>query len=324
MSDFLSGEALREYLENPLVGQDAIVEGLIFKDTVNIFYSDPGAGKSVIAVNMLASMSGGWDVFGLLKMKRFAKCSYLQLEGSRDEQLGRLKEMLTEIPADFANIAWHTSPLYVESEDSKRLMLEELEGYEPEVIFIDSFYCLTTKGLSSETGFLPVRNLIREIKDRTNATIILLHHSQKPTYTEGKKDIKEEPFLGSQYLKAFADMMVHVSRVSDDKVCLKVTKASRNNEGLKMITLKFNKINWTVKAIEEETTRTATGEILKYLHEAFILGITVDTDLLAKETGYTKRHILRLKKDGHFSPFIEFKDQGHSKPLLWIKKQEKI
>ena len=324
MSEYLTGLKLKEALENPLLGQDAIVEGLIFKDTINIFYSEPSAGKSVIAVNMLAAMSSGSPVFGYFEMKRPVRCSYLQLEGSRDEQLGRLKEMISEIPTIYENISWHDSPLFVEDINSQKEMFKEFELFKPEVIFIDSFYCLTTKGLSKEEGFLPVRQLIKQIKDKTGATIIILHHSSKIQYDEsGNKIEKDDPFLGSQYLKAFADFMVHLKRVGENKVLMKTTKSQRNNEGIKQITLTFNKVSWIVKALPEGTTKSAIGEVCDYLHKAFKdNGQIITTDTVVKNTGLTKRHIRRLKNDGHFNHLCAF-TESDNKPTVWIKKNEK-
>jgi len=321
MSDFLTGYDLHLFLENPLIGQEAIVEGLIFKDTVNIFYSEPSCGKSVVAVNMLASMSAGQPVFGVFPMKKAARCSYLQLEGSRDEQLGRLKEMMKEIPANVENICWHTSPIFVESLQSQHQMFEELLKYKPEVIFIDSFYCLTSQGLSNEAGFLPVRQLVRQIKDKTGATIIILHHSSKPQYDHtGNKVEKDDPFLGSQYLKAFADFMMHMKRAGENKVVMRTTKASRNNEGIREIALKFNKVTWVVEAIPEETTKSAVGEIMEYLHKAFKKETEVTYEMIVKNTGFTKRHIRRLKNDGYFNNRYFF-EEADGLPTLWKQKE---
>lgn len=320
MAEYLTGFDLHNFLENPLIGQDAIVEGLIFKDTINIFYSEPACGKSVIAVNMLASMSCGALVFGYLPMRKPVRCSYLQLEGSRDEQLGRFKEMLTEIPANLDNICWHTSPIFVENSFSQQEMFKELKFFKPEVIFIDSFYCLTSKGLSSEEGFLPVRQMIRMIRDLTGATIIILHHSSKIQYEGGVKVEKDDPFLGSQYLKAFADFMLYMKRTGENKVVMKTTKAQRNNEGVKQITLQFNKINWIVKAVPEETCKSAVGEVCDYLHKAFKKEKSVTSDMILKETGLTKRHIRRMKNDGHFNHLCWF-EETDGKSTLWIKKE---
>lgn len=319
MAEYLTGYDLHKYLENPLIGQEAIIEGLIFKDTVNIFYSEPACGKSVIAVNMLASMASGQPVFGMFPMKEAVRCSYLQLEGSRDEQLGRLKEMLTEIPSNLENICWHTSPIFVENPYSQQEMFKELKAFKPQVIFVDSFYCLTSKGLSTEEGFLPVRQLLRQIKDLTGATLIILHHSSKPQYEAGVKTEKEDPFLGSQYLKAFADFMLYMKRTGENKVLMKTTKAQRNNEGVKQITLQFNKVNWTVKAIPEETCKSAVGEVIDYLKREFKKLDHVTSEMIAKETGLTKRHIRRMKNDGHFNNLCFF-EEAEGIATKWIRK----
>jgi hypothetical protein len=203
-------------------------------------------------------------------------------------------------------------------------MFESMLEYKPEVIFIDSFYCLTNKGLSKEEGFLPVRQFVKLMKDKTGATIIILHHAAKPQYEKGEKVEKEDPFLGSQYLKAFADLMIHIKKNGENKVLMEVTKASRNNEGVKQISLQFNKLTWVVSAIESETTKSAIGAICDFLAKSFIQGITVTSDMIAKETGLTKRHIRRLKNDRHFSHLVTFDEsQGSGKDILWKPKNQK-
>ena len=302
------------------MGQEAIIEGLLFKDTINFYYSGPGVGKSVIAVNMLASMSAGLPVFSMFKMKRPVRCSYMQLEGSKEEQLGRLKEMVLEINANFDNIAWHDTPLNVEDKQSLETNVKQFEEFKPEVIFIDSFYCLTSKGLSKEDGFLPVRNMLKSLKDRTQATFIILHHSQKDQCEGGIKVVKEDPFLGSQYLKAFADMMIHFKRAEgEDKVILNVTKGSRNNEGVKKIVVSFNKQTWVVKAIESETHKDAVYLINECIQKRFAKDQIITTLEIEKITGLSKRHIRRVKNDGHFDHFVSFVEE-EGKTTVWIKK----
>lgn len=319
MGSYLSGNELEDYLENPLLGQDSIAEGLIFKDTVNIFYSEPGAGKSVIALNMLASMSGGWPVFGMFPMRRFYKCMFMQLEGSKDEQLGRLKDVWRQIKIAPENIAWYSEPLLIEDLHSQQEAKKAIEEYKPEIVFIDSFYCLTTRGLSKEEGFLPVRNLLRQIKEKYGVTLIIMHHAQKPQYDGQQKVKKDDPFLGSQYMKAFADFMVHCKRESKNKTVLEVTKAHRNNEGVKSITLTFNPMNWTVQAIETENEKTANVLIAEYLRESFKTKTEITTKDIIAGTGLTNRHIRRLKNDRHFHHLCEFKEE-HGHETLWVKK----
>lgn len=318
--DYLSGIDLEQYLSNPLLGQEAIVEGLIFKDTVNIFYSEPSAGKSVIAVNMLLAMSAGHPVFGYLPMPRAVKCSFLQLEGSMDEQFGRMKDMMEKIKCNVENIAWHTSPLFVENQHTQQTILEELEHFKPEVIFIDSFYCLTSKGLSKEDSFLPVRDMLKLIKKKTNSTLIILHHTSKVQYDgTGSKVEKDEPFLGSQYLKAFADYMAHVKRVGENKTLIKTTKRQRNNEGIKDIMLEFDKNNWTLSAIPEESTKSAVGQVCDFLKEKFSTEDETSVDEISKATGLTKRHIRRMKNDHHFD-HLAFFEEHDGLFTKWLKK----
>ena len=319
MTDFLTGEKLRQELSNPILGQDAIVEGLIFHDTVNIFYSEPGAGKSVIGINMLASMSGGWPCFGMFQMKRFARCSYLQLEGSKDEQLGRLKDISAIIPIDYANIAWHTNPLFVENQYTVTQILKELNEFKPEVVFVDSFYCLTNKGLSKEEGFLPVRQMIKQLKEHTQAAFIIFHHCQKPQYQEGKKIEKDDPFLGSQYMKAFADTMVYCKRTEENKTLLEFTKPHRNNEGIKSLSLMFDKMNWTVTAIPDETSKNAIGVIADFLKKEFLTKDHTTAEDIVKATKLTLRHVRRLKNDCHFNNLCNFLEQS-GKQTIWKKK----
>jgi len=318
MAQYLTGIDLHAFLENPLLGQEAIVEGLIFKDTINIFYSDPSCGKSVFAVNMLASMSTGSPVFGHFPMTRAYRSSYLQLEGSREEQLGRLKEMMADIKVNLANIAWHDDPIFVENPHSQQEMFDQLLEFKPEVIFIDSFYCLTSKGLSKDEFFLPVRHLVQQIKKLTGATIIILHHSLKVQYDGAKKVEKDDPFLGSQYLKAFVDMMMYMKREGDNQIVLKTTKASRNNEGIKKLTLQFNKSNWCLKVVEEGTCASAITEIIAYLNHAFKKETEITVDMIVKNTNLTKRHIRRLKNDGHFDKICSFVE-ANGLPTIWKK-----
>src|SRR4051812_42709926 len=96
---FLTGNSLREELDRPNLGTESLIEELIYKDTITMFYAKPGIGKSVVTANIAASGSNGKPVFDFLRCTKPLKIAYCQMEGSRDEQLSRLKAIEESIGA---------------------------------------------------------------------------------------------------------------------------------------------------------------------------------------------------------------------------------
>lgn len=312
-------ELLQELLDEKL-GQEALVEDFIFKDTINMFYSEPGAGKSVIGINMLASMSRGLPVFGMFNTQKELKCLYMQLEGSRDEQLGRLQSIREVVNFNAMNIGWWDNSLNVESRESIKMARDVISKTKPEVIFIDSLYCLTGVGLSKEQGFLPVKLLIEELRKVNNSTFIIFHHCQKPQYHEGEKIEKDDPFLGSQYMKAFFDMTFFIKRKEKNQVVMEMKKELRNAEAIDKIVLDFDRANWVVLANQDLTSKPYRVQIINFLKSKFSKGKDTDTNEIVKTFGLTKRQLRRIKEGGHFENMVTFKEQDNkNKPLVWTE-----
>lgn len=321
---YLHGRLLREEMDKPNLGQEPLIEELIYKDTITMFTARPGVGKSVVTTNLAATCSKGLKAFGFLHCERALKVSYVQLEGSRDEQISRLKMMEDVLgKLNLHNLTWHTPDfnvednktwvdLWMELDDAKKHM----EGLD--VIIFDPIYAMTTKGLTNEVTCLAIKKFLDTVKYRYHVAVIVNNHSPKDTYAnDGKKIKKKDPF-GVTWLSANLDGSYYIDRGEDRNTLVIEKTKSRAGSLIETLTLSFDIASFTLSTIANESSTPARAKITKVLEEFFKQDIFPDTITLAREAEISKRQLLRMKADKAFDNFVSF--ETDNKKTIWRPK----
>lgn len=315
---YLSGKSLEKAVNTPSLGCSPQIEELAFEDTVIMFSSQPGVGKSVVTTNMCASISSKSPVFGFFETTDHYKTAYLQMEGSRDEQLSRLKCLEDCVKINYDNISWHTTPIISENTKSWDTLLKELEEIAPfQFLFLDPIYKATMYGLKREESVLSLIKLLDTIRSEFKPTIILNNHETKETYShKGVKIEKDDPFYGSQWLKAYVDVSFNIKQSDKNEINL-IQKKDRTNSIIKNFFLQFDPSSYYLKFIMDKSDLSARYKVSLFLKKNFDKKKFVTTSEIARETGVSKRHILRMKADRYFDDIAGFNQKDE---LHWIPK----
>lgn len=313
---YLTGIKLKEELERPMLGCSPMIEEFQFEDTVTMYSSQPGIGKSVITTNEMAYSSCGMKVFGALNCHGAQKSVYLQMEGSRDEQLGRLKAMEEIIPINYNNISWHNTPVIAEKPETWDELLRELQEVAPfQKLYMDPIYKATMYGLKKEESVMALIKLIDKIRSEFRPAIVLNNHETKQSYTaKGDKIEKDDPFYGSQWLKAYVDVSFNIQPAEKNQVEI-IQKKDRTNNVIKKFVLNFDPASWVLSFDHVSSDVPSKQKVSWFLQKKFDNNSFTTTGEIAREVGITKRHILRMKHDGYFDDFVHFDDKG--KELVW-------
>jgi len=200
----MTGNELKAFIANPAVRRKPIVEGLIYERSCVMFASHPGLGKSILTVQAALEISAGLPVFGAFPSVA-SKIYYIQKERPIDEVAERVEKLQAVIP-------WNPNNLIVDSElqtfslanpNNHRWIIERIAAYQPDIIIIDPIGA-GTPGLSKDEPANIFCNFLTALQKRTGATNILNHHIVKDSYAQGtgEKIEKDDPFYGSQWLKA--------------------------------------------------------------------------------------------------------------------------
>lgn len=169
-----------------------------------MFASHPGVGKSILTIQMCLEITAGLPVYGAFRSYP-TKIYYIQKERSLDEIAERVEEMQRYIPwnPDLFIIDSDLQPFSLANEKNFPWIIERIAKHKPGLIVIDPIGS-GTPGLSKDEPANAFCNFSTMLQKITGASVVLNHHVVKDTYNakDGAKVEKDDPFYGSQWLKA--------------------------------------------------------------------------------------------------------------------------
>jgi len=237
----IQGQQIVDLINNPEEKRKAFVEGLLHESSTIMFASDPGLGKSTLTVQACMEISAGLPVFGALTCPEPKKVYYIQKERSRHEILERI-EMMQE------HIAWNPENFIIDSEIQTfsltnpanfKMIVERIRPFKPHIICIDPIGA-GSPGLSQDEGANHFCAFLTYLQHEVGATHWLNHHTSRQTYSskDGQKIEKDDPFYGSQWLKAHVSGSFHIQKT--DKGTLWKNKKDSHSNLLEQLDLAFD------------------------------------------------------------------------------------
>ncbi|MFW5879498.1 MAG: AAA family ATPase [bacterium] len=229
--------------EEEIIEVDFVIEGLITKG-INILSSRPKCGKSTLAFQMALAASLGNNVFkknnteedNSFQCKKKSNVLIISFEESEAKFNKRLKNSdAKSIPN---NIYFAKSWPMLESEDGLKLLKDFIKDKQIDFVVIDTYtqFFRGTKVLGS--SFRNEYNIISKIKqfaDKTNVSILFLHHT-----TKQENDDWLVSLYGSQALSAAADTILFIRKERHGlNAVLNVTGRDIEDQ---VFALKFDKI----------------------------------------------------------------------------------
>lgn len=168
--------------------------------------ADPGTGKSTLATQIAVELSSANPVFGIFKVNRAVKCLIIQAERSIIETLERLEKMgkVYTISQENLYITADYQQINLLKEDHVQALITAVLTHCPgvEVIFIDPIYCMVSGGLKDDVPASAFAHAMSALQHATGATLWYNHHTVKTQIHQGKPVQRDDPFYGSQWLKA--------------------------------------------------------------------------------------------------------------------------
>jgi RecA-family ATPase len=213
----LSGDELIQKMLESKDSRKAIAEGFLFENTIIMMAADPGVGKSTVATQIAIELSSGVPVLGLYAVPRPMKVLYILTERSVLEFLERAEVINKIIPINKNTL--------VVTDEYKVLNLLNFEHvqvlidcihrdcHKPDIIFVDPIYPMVSGGLSKDEPASAFTKAMSLVQKETGAILYYNHHTSRPMYgQDGTKTEKDDPFYGSQWLKAHVTASYHMKQ----------------------------------------------------------------------------------------------------------------
>ncbi len=203
----LTGTALELAYNSEMKERKALVEGFIYEHTINMMSADPGVGKSTVTAQMAVEMAGGMNVFGIYNMDRPLNVLYIQAERPIIELLERLHNLNKTMPIVKENLyitdAYQRFNLL--KPDHVDLFIECINRDCPnaDIVIIDPIYPMVSGGLKEDLPASAFTKAMSRVQYELGCALWYNHHTVKSQYaSNGAKVEKDDPFYGSQWLKA--------------------------------------------------------------------------------------------------------------------------
>jgi hypothetical protein len=225
----ITGDKLIEVMRTAKLQRQTIVEGLLYENTILMVSAAPGVGKSTISTQIAIEMAAGLPVFGVFTVAKPTKVLYAQTERPILEFLERAEIISRVYPIIKENlvITDEYKMLNLLREDHVKVFIECIKRDCPgvEVIFIDPIYPMVAGGLSKDEPASAFCKAMSLVQKETGATLYYNHHTSRPQHDSyGAVINKDDPFYGSQWLKAHITGSYHMQANGEEGVKLSCKK----------------------------------------------------------------------------------------------------
>lgn len=214
------------YGENLYVGADdkqPIIENILYDRDVVCMIADPGVGKSILALQLMFSLTGGHPFLETYEVRRPCNVLYFQTEGDRAETIERIRSMKHQLRLDDSKWAHLNLPgIHLNTPEGleKFLGYSKQAGMQYDVVIIDPLYT-TVKGsmLKDDVATDWVRNM-RSIREVYGCAFVVLHHDNKDTHASDGSLIpkNKNAVFGSVFWGAFFNSTFKLHRKGDHHV----------------------------------------------------------------------------------------------------------
>ena len=204
LPDPLEGEELKRRLTEKII-HEPIARGFLYKNASLMLSSQPSVGKSVLAIQGALQISNGVPLFGVFDVVSPTKVWYVQMERSEIESLERIQYMIhaSSMHTDNLVVDVELQALNLLNEKHFSYVLKRGHKIKPGVIIVDPLYGIAP-GLSKDEVGSNVAKIFTILKKELGCAIWINHHTVKNLYNiiGDRKEMKEDPFYGAQWLKA--------------------------------------------------------------------------------------------------------------------------
>ncbi len=171
--------------------KEFLIENILYENDVICISSMPGVGKTMLALQMMCSLTSGTPFLGTYKVARPMNVLYIQSEGDRCETLERLQLMRKGVPLDDNRWAHVNIPGVSFNIPSEFTAFSNWVDTTPkttcqlyDVIIIDPLYTTVSGSLKDDEVATNWVKHIRAWKAYHQCAVIILHHDAKDIYTQ--------------------------------------------------------------------------------------------------------------------------------------------
>lgn len=242
MSDFgvYTGE---QFFNLSLKPRPFIVDGIIREKDSFLLVGDEKAGKSLLAFQLICSLTSGHPFLDRFEVKRPCKVSYVQIEGELQDSLDRFNKMIKVLDFDRSKFQMiFSAPIDLQNPGVRTALLNDVQEHKPDILIIDPIYFAMAGSLSDDLSVRAFIGSLRILKDTLGCAVGLVHHTHKIKLDRDGNIIMEgdDAIFGSKFFKAWADHTILFTHDKKRNVRVFSCATQRSGDIVTSLHLKLN------------------------------------------------------------------------------------
>lgn len=207
-----------------------VVKDLFAKKLVSVIFSEPGVGKTVLAMDIAEKLTKGEAIFNQYKVDRPMKVLYFQGDFPNPIMRHRLQQTLHKPDNNYfkfvnrydAEEQGYSIDLTNEKGQENLKML--LEEYRPDFVIFDTFISFFDGDENKQKEVKEPIDFLRKLTSNYDCSILLCHHSRKRSSNEKRKGLDQSDLIGSFVTARLCSLMLAIAHNAE-----KSTKEEKYN-----------------------------------------------------------------------------------------------
>lgn len=317
MSKAIVGSYTFEELVNLESNQtEPLIENFLYDMDHILLVGKEKANKSTLALQICCHLTAAEPLFGQFNVPRAHDVVYIQAEGKRESTKQNIINMTKVIPCDKtkARLLYYPAIQMNRMAGLKQIM-DDIDAWRrPSVIVVDPLYQSMAGKIEEQESSSLMTAALRQLSDRYQAAIVLIHHSHRAKRGENGQIIEEgdDSVFGSFVWKAFADTVLLIQKVKGNPHFRKLScDTQRMGNVVPELSLQLIEPTPFYLKLRDTDTHQPVDEVV-------IGAMKQDStiDQLVALTSKSRRHVTealwRLKESGR----VVVKNEGQ-KPIIW-------
>lgn len=169
-----------------------LIENLLPKNCLALLSAPPKHGKSMIALDLLTSVSSGANALGKFSVKMIGRCLYVAIEDTEKIIKNRVELFANAKGVDAKNLELYVyadQSLLIDTDLGKQKFEAMLTSFKPTFVVLDNLSRIHSSNENSAQVMQTIFEYLQGIKRQFGLTLMVICHSGKDSKIRGSSQI---------------------------------------------------------------------------------------------------------------------------------------
>ena len=194
-----------------------VVKDLFAKKLVSVIFSEPGVGKTILAMDIAAKLTRGEAIFNHYQVERPMKVLYFQGDFPNTIMKNRLKQMFYNPDDKYFKLVNRYEAeskgfsIDLTNEQGQENLKTLLKEYKPDFVIFDTFISFFDGDENKQKDVKEPIDFLRKLTSNYDCSILLCHHSRKRGSNEKRKGLDQSDLIGSFVTARLCGLMLAIA-----------------------------------------------------------------------------------------------------------------